>query len=145
MASMSDRVRMGFIGVGNRGTQLLEPFMAEPDVEVVALCDVYEPYLKRDRASVHERFLESGIPVPPMDEDFVSPPDRYTDFRQVLDRADIDAVCIATPDHWHAVQTIMAFQSGKDAFVEKPLTSTIHEGRRMVEVEQETGRIDAVA
>jgi len=144
MSNSSDKIRMGFIGVGNRGTQLLEPFMAEPDVEIIALCDVYQPYLERDRSSVHPRFLESGIPVPPMDEGFASPPDMYTDFRQVIDRADIDAVCIATPDHWHAVQTIMAFQAGKDVFVEKPLTATIHEGRRMVEVEQETGRIGAV-
>ena len=135
---------MGFIGVGNRGTQLLERFMVEPDCEVVALCDVYEPYVRRDRSAVHPRFLESGIPVPGMGEAFAGKVDTYADFRHLLDRPDIDAVCIATPDHWHAVQTIMAFQAGKDVFVEKPLTATIHEGRRMVEVGKETGRIGAV-
>ena len=139
-----DKVRMGFIGVGNRGTQLLERFVVQPDVEVVALCDVYEPYLARDRDAVHSRYLDSGIPVPPMREELPASVARYSDFRRVLDRDDIDAVCIATPDHWHAIQTVMAFQAGKDAFVEKPLTATIREGRRMVEVEAESGRIGAV-
>lgn len=144
MASTSDKIRVGFIGMGNRGTQLLERFMVQPDVDLVAFSDVYAPYLQRDRASVHTRFLESGIPVPPMGEVFDHPVHEYADFRQLLDRRDIDAVVIATPDHWHAVQTIMAFRSGKDVFVEKPLTATIHEGRRMVQVEEETGRIGAV-
>lgn len=141
---IQNKVRMGFIGLGNRGTQLLERFLPEPDVQVVALCDVYQPYLHRDRGAVDPRYLESGIPVPPMSESLPSDVVRYTDFRQVLERDDIDAVCIATPDHWHAVQTVMAFRAGKDVFVEKPLTATIHEGRRMVEVERETGRIAGV-
>lgn len=139
-----DKIRMGFIGLGNRGTQLLERFMTQPDAEIVAFCDVYEPYLKRDRTSVHPRYLSSGIPVPPMREEFSKPVGTHVDFRELLDRKDIDAVCIATPDHWHAVQTIMAFESGKDVFVEKPLTATIYEGRRMVEAESRTGRIGAV-
>ncbi len=139
-----DKVRMGFIGVGNRGTQLLERFIVQPDVRIVALCDVYEPYLHRDRERTHPRYLESGIPVPPMAEALTQDVARYTDFRQLLARDDIDAVCVATPDHWHAVQTVMAFRAGKDVFVEKPLTATIHEGRRMVEVERETERIGAV-
>jgi len=139
-----DTVRMGFIGVGNRGTQLLERFVVQPDVEVVALCDVYEPYLVRDLERVHPRFRDSGIPVPPMREELPADVARYDDFRRILDRDDIDAVCIATPDHWHAIQTVMAFQAGKDVFVEKPLTATIREGRRMVEVEAETGRVGAV-
>ena len=143
-AKASDRIRMGFIGVGNRGTQLLERFMANPKAEIVALCDVYEPYLKRDRSAVHPRYLDAGIPVPKMGEAFPSAVDRYHDFRDLLAREDIDAVCIATPDHWHAIQTIMAFRSGKDVFVEKPLTITPYEGRRMIEVERETGRIGAV-
>jgi predicted dehydrogenase len=138
------KIRMGFIGVGNRGTQLLERFMANPKAEIVALCDVYEPYLRRDRSAVHPTYLGSGIPVPKMGEEFSGDVARYTDFRELLARKDIDAVCIATPDHWHAIQTVMAFQAGKDVFVEKPLTVTVEEGRRMVDAERQTGRIGAV-
>jgi len=140
----NDRVRMGFIGVGNRGWKLLRSFMSHDDVDIVALSDVYEPYLQRDRSKVDPRLLkELGDKIPPMGENelFRGPVDRYRDFRELLDRKDIDAVCISTPDHWHAVQTIQACQAGKDVYVEKPLSMTIHEGRRMVEVAKETGRV----
>ena len=138
----NDRIRMGFIGVGNRGSQLLENFMSNRDVDIAAFCDVYEPYLTRDRTRVHKRFLdELGERIPQMGETFPSKVDTYKDFRKVLDRKDIDAVCIATPDHWHAIQAIMAMEAGKDVYVEKPLTITIHEGRRMVEAAKRTGRI----
>ena len=66
---------------------------------------------------------------------------RERDFRRLLDRKDVDAVCIATPDHWHAVQTILALEAGKDVYVEKPLTITLVEGRRMVEAQKRTGRV----
>lgn len=138
-----DRIRIGMIGLGNRGSQLLERFLKEPDADIVALCDVYSPYCTRERERVDPRILSAGK-VPPMGERFVHPVDHYTDFRDLLDRNDIDAVVVATPDHWHAAQTIAAFRAGKDVFVEKPLTATIAEGRRMVEVETETGRIGAV-
>ena len=135
-----DKIRMGFIGVGNRGTQLLTEFMANPDVEVVGLCDVYEPYVTRDRSRVPARHIESGR-IPALRENFGSEVKQYRDFRQLLDAKDIDAVCIATPDHWHAVQTIMAIQAGKDVYVEKPLTKTIHEGRKMVQVQARSDRV----
>lgn len=138
-----DKVRLGFIGVGNRGTQLLEYSMANPKAEIVALCDVYTPYVERDASKVDPSLLISRK-VPKLDESLPARVDRYTDFRDLLDRSDIDAVVISTPDHWHAVQTIMAFRSGKDVFVEKPLTSTLYEGRRMVDVEAETGRVAGV-
>jgi len=76
-----------------------------------------------------------------MGEQFPDKVDTYKDFRHLLDRKDIDAVCIATPDHWHAIQTIMAIQAGKDVYVEKPLTVTIQEGRKMVEVWQKSDRV----
>jgi predicted dehydrogenase len=139
-----DAVRLGFIGLGNRGSQLLERFLVEPDADIVAFSDVYQPYMERDRSLVEPRILDSGKVIPPMGESFPHKVDCYPDFRDLLDRTDIDAVVIATPDHWHAVQTIAAFRSGKDVFVEKPLTNTIREGRRMIEVERETGRIGAV-
>ena len=140
----NDKIRMGFIGVGNRGSQLLRIFMSRDDVEVVALCDVYEPYRLRDRSKVDKRFIsEIGGQIPRMGENemFKGKVDRYKDFRELLERKDIDAVCIATPDHWHAIQTIMACEAGKDVYVEKPLTITIHEGRRMVEVAKKTNRV----
>jgi len=133
---------MGFIGIGNRGSELLGYFMAAPDVEIAALCDVYEPYLWRDRSKVDPRIVkEVGSKVPKMGETFSKEPAREKDFRRLLERKDIDAVCIATPDHWHAIQTILACESGKDVYVEKPLTATIAEGRRMVETAKRTGRV----
>lgn len=138
-----DKVRLGFIGVGNRGTQLLEYTLANPKAEVVALCDVYVPYVERDRSKVDPVFL-ANRKVPQLNENLPGSVDRYTDFRDVLDRKDIDAVVISTPDHWHAVQTVMAFRAGKDVFVEKPLTATVYEGRRMIEVAAETGRVAGV-
>lgn len=139
----SDTLRMGFIGVGNRGSQLLERFSANKDVEIAALCDVYVPYTSRDRNQVAKRFLESGR-IPEMGEGFGSEVKRFDDFRELLEQKDIDAVCIATPDHWHAIQAIQAMDSGKDAYVEKPLTITIKEGRSMVDAQKRTGRVCAV-
>jgi len=137
-----EKIRMGFIGLGNRGSQLLNLFMANPDVEIVALCDIYEPYLLRDRSKVDPRILaEIGGQVPKMEEAFNGPVERYHDYRQVLARKDIDAVCIATPDHWHAIQMIEAVEAGKDVYVEKPLTITLVEGRKMVEAVKRTNRV----
>jgi predicted dehydrogenase len=137
----SDRIRMGFIGIGNRGSQLLGSFMTNPDVDIVALCDVYEPYLMRDPSKVDPRIRKEIDQVPKMGEVFQGKVDRYKDFRQVLERKDIDAVCIATPDHWHAIQMINAVDAGKDVYVEKPLTITLFEGRKMVEAGARTKRV----
>ncbi len=119
----NQRVRLGVIGVGNRGTQVSKAFLAHKDVELVAVCDVYQPYLNRAVST------------------FAPKATKFADFRKMLERKDIDAVLIATPDHWHALQTIMACRAGKDVYVEKPLSITIHEGRRMVEVANKTKRI----
>jgi predicted dehydrogenase len=79
-----------------------------------------------------------------MGEELGSGVRRFTDFRKMLEQKDIDAVCIATPDHWHAIQAIRAMEAGKDVYVEKPLTITLKEGRAMVEAQKRTGRICAV-
>ena len=146
VSGANDKIRVGFIGVGNRGSQLLEGFMAQKDCQVAALCDVYEPYLARDRSQVDPGIMESLKKgrVPRMGEVFNPPPARHKDFRRLLEQKDIDAVVIATPDHWHAIQTIMAMEAGKDVYVEKPLTVTIPEGRRMVQAEQRYRRITQV-
>jgi len=141
----NDKIRMGFIGVGNRGSQLLKLFMDQSDQEVAALCDVYEPYLQRDRSKVDQRYL-SVMPgqIPKMGEKFPVKPVLYKDYRKLLQDKSIDAVCIATPDHWHALQVIDAIKAGKDVFVEKPLTNALVEGRKMVEAEKKSDRIVAV-
>ncbi|MDR8390918.1 Gfo/Idh/MocA family oxidoreductase [Aliifodinibius sp. S!AR15-10] len=118
----NDRIRVGVIGVGRQGRGLLGNMLSESDVEVVALSDVYKPNLD---------FASSQAPKA----------DTYNDFREMLDRTDIDAVVIATPDHWHALNTIMACQAGKDVYVEKPLSRYIEEGRKMVEAAREHDRV----
>lgn len=141
----NDKIRMGFIGIGNRGSELLGLFMQQPDCEVAALCDVYEPYLHRDRSKVNERWLnELTDKIPKMGEKFDKKPKLYTDFRKLLEDKDIDAVCIATPDHWHAYITIAAIKAGKDVYCEKPLTSTLREGRKMVEAQAASKQVVAV-
>ena len=141
----NEKIRVGFIGLGNRGSQLLSLFMQNPDCEVAALCDVYEPYNSRNRGQVDPRYLETvGGSVPQMGEKFPFQPKIYTDYRKLLEDKSIDAVCIATPDHWHALQTIDAIQAGKDVFVEKPLTKTIVEGRKMVEAQAASKQVVAV-
>ena len=139
----NDKIRVGFIGVGNRGTQLLHRFMANKDVEVAALCDVYEPYRLRDRSKMDKRWVATGR-TPKMGEKFPNKVDRYNDFRKMLEDKSIDAVCIATPDHWHAVQMIMSVEAGKDVYVEKPLTITLKEGRVMVNAQKRTKQVVAV-
>jgi len=139
----NEKIRIGFIGLGNRGSQLLGWFMENPDVEVGALCDAYEPYIKRDRSTVNQRYLDTGK-VPQMGEIFPNKVQYYKDFRKLLEQKDIDAVCIATPDHWHAVQAIQAMEAGKNVYVEKPLTITIKEGRALVDAQKRTGKVVAV-
>jgi predicted dehydrogenase len=122
----NDRVRLGFIGVGNRGDQLLDAFLVHKDAEIVALCDVYEPYLQGAVKKVGGRVAS------------------FHDYRRLLDQKDIDAVVIATPDHWHALQFVAACRAGKDVYVEKPLSLTIAEGQKMVAVAEETKCITQV-
>lgn len=143
LGNKNDKIKMGFIGLGNRGTQLLERFMGNEDVEVTALCDVYEPYINRDYSQVDERWKDIGM-IPKMGENFGNNVKKYADFRKLLEDKNVDAVCIATPDHWHAIQTIAALEAGKDIYVEKPLTINIKEGRAMVDAQKKTDRVVAV-
>src|SRR6266508_554593 len=105
----NDRVRLGFIGVGNRGDQVLDGFLAHKDAEVVAVCDIHQPYM--DFAA-----KKTG-----------GSPRQFKDYRKLLEMKDVDAVVIATPDHWHALQMIHACQAGKDVYVEKPLSLAVAE------------------
>lgn len=119
----NDRVRLGFIGLGNRGDQVLSAFLDHADCQVVGVCDLWEPY------RAHAARRAGGDPT------------STGDYRRLLDRNDIDAVVICTPDHWHALQTIHACQAGKDVYVEKPLTVAIAEGRRMIQHAEKHRRV----
>jgi len=136
----NDHVRLGFIGVGNRGCQLLKGFLPQTDAKIVALCDVYEPYLSGAYDRLDPRFAGLGkriAQMPKLEGEIA----RVKDFRAILDRKDIDAVVIATPDHWHAIQMIAACEAGKDVYVEKPLSMTVVEGRAMVSAARKHERI----
>ncbi|WP_435018740.1 Gfo/Idh/MocA family protein [Tundrisphaera sp. TA3] len=137
----NDRINVACVGVGNRGVQVLNGFCANPDARIVALADVYEPYLHGHYDRIDPRFKELGARVPKAQPDFGGPVDRVKDYRRLLDRKDVDAVIIATPDHWHAIQAIEACAAGKDVYVEKPLSMTIREGRRIVDAARKHDRV----
>ncbi len=141
----NERIRMGFIGVGNRGTQVMHEFMNEPDCEVAALCDVYEPYLMRDRLKVDPRYIaDRPLQIPKMGENFTNDVSRYKDYRKLLENKSVDAVYIGTPDHWHPLQAIDSMNAGKDIFVEKPLTKSIHEGRAIIRAWKKSNQVAGV-
>ena len=98
-------------------------------------------YLRGEYDKIDPRFKSLGRQVPKKQPNFGGDVAREKDFRRLLDRKDIDAVIIATPDHWHAIQTIMACDAGKDVYVEKPLSIVIKEGRRMVEAARRNERV----
>jgi predicted dehydrogenase len=123
----SDKIQMGFIGVGRQGTSRLNEFMRQPDVVAVAVCDLDESHVASAAAAVEKAQGHR--------------PETYHDFRKLLPRKDLDAVMIATPDHWHAMPVIAACQAGKDVFVEKPLAYSIGEGRAMVNAARKFQRI----
>ncbi len=127
-AAPSDTLRVAHIGLGGMGLAHMNWFANLPDVEIVALCDV-----DRKRA---EEALRRLMEVHPNTK-----AETYTDFRHVLDRSDVDAVTVATPDHWHAQIAILAFQSGKDVYGEKPLSYSAKEGQLMLKAQEDTGRI----
>src|SRR5689334_21375206 len=92
----NDRVRIGFVGLGNRGDQVLSAFLTHKDCEVAAICDIYQPYLD---------FASKKIGTNPT---------QYREYHKLLDQKDLDAVAIETPDHWHALMMIEACKAGKD-------------------------------
>jgi len=126
-APAGDRIQVGFIGLGGQGTSRLNEFLRHPDVDAAAVCDVDQTHLERALATVEKA---RG-----------SKPQQFRDFRKLLERKDLDAVMIATPDHWHALPTVQACQAGKDVFVEKPLAYSIGEGRAMARAAERYKRV----
>ena len=110
----SDKIRVAHIGLGNMGRNHLNWFSGFSDVETVALCDVDQVRLREKHKLLQEIHPDSRA-------------ETYTDFRHVLDRKDIDVITCATPDHWHALVAIMAFQSGKDVYGDKHLSYSVAE------------------
>ena len=123
VAGANQRVRIGFIGCGLIGLRHIADFKKLEDAQLAAVCDVYQPRVERAQADC-------------------GPGTRgYPDFRRMLDDKGIDAVVISTPDHWHALQTIMACAAGKDVYVEKPMTLFVREGRWMTDAARRYQRI----
>jgi predicted dehydrogenase len=119
----NDRIRLGAIGTGSRGQYLIGNARQLEGTELVAVCDVYEPHRQRARKGITSEVRE------------------YGDHRQVLDRNDIDAVIIATPDHWHVPITIDAVHAGKDVYCEKPVTHTLAEEQPLLRAVTESKRV----
>jgi predicted dehydrogenase len=125
-AAPSDQVTMGLIGAGGRGTFVMTVFQKDPGLKVGAICDVYEPNLERGLSTAKK----SG-----------STAKAYRNYKQLLADKDIQAVLIATPEHWHAQMVLDAIAAGKDVYVEKPLCRTPEEGVALVEAEKKTKQI----
>ena len=118
---------LGVIGSGSRGTYVMTDFQKDPNVRVAAICDVYEPNL--------ERAVSVAAKTPG------NRPTQYRNYRELLADKDVDAVLIATPEHWHAQQVLDALAAGKDVYIEKPLCHTPEEGIALIEAERRSKQI----
>ena len=122
----NDRIAVGFIGLGAMGSGNLGYSMKIPEVQPAALCDIYQPHLERAEAAAKKGGFQ---------------PKSVTDFRDIIADKAIDAVCISTPDHWHAYMMVEACKAGKDVYVEKPSCVYVEEGQKMVEAARKYKRI----
>jgi predicted dehydrogenase len=122
----SNRITMGAIGVGGMGTGDLNGFLGKSEVQVLAVCDVDKAHRDKAKQIVDRKYGNTSC----MD---------YDDFREIIRRTDIQAVMIATPDHWHAIPVILAARAGKDIHCQKPLSLTIREGRAMSDAVRRAG------
>jgi predicted dehydrogenase len=124
----SKQIVMGFIGVGWMGEGNMNSFLGQKDCRVVAIADVDANHLNKAVHHVNEHYHNKDCKA-------------YKDFREMLSRNDIDAVCISTPDHWHAIPAVMAAKAKKDIYCEKPLSHTFAEGVAMVEAAHKNQRV----
>ncbi|HZM86147.1 MAG TPA: Gfo/Idh/MocA family oxidoreductase [Blastocatellia bacterium] len=124
----NDRIRVALIGCGGQGSGDLRAMLRIKNVECVGLCDVDDEQTAKTAKGVNEQYSQTPAVV-------------TRDFRKILDQKDVDAVIIGTPDHWHALNTVLACQAGKDVYVEKPLSISIGEGRVMVDAARKHDRV----
>jgi predicted dehydrogenase len=130
----NDRVAVAFIGMGRQGIDNLKSAIhANPDVAIPAVCDIYDPALEKAVAASSRN--AAGVP------DSRPKARAVRDFREILNDKSVDAVCIATPDHWHAYMTVEACKAGKDVYVEKPICVAVDEGRKMVQAARKYSRV----
>ncbi|MGC4055102.1 MAG: Gfo/Idh/MocA family oxidoreductase [Paludibaculum sp.] len=127
VSGANNRIGVGFIGYGLIGAQHVFDFKSQDDADLVGLAETYEPRLREGIAACEAR---PGTKTR-----------GYRDFRRLLDEKDIDAVVVSTPDHWHALLTMMACAAGKDVYVEKPMTLFVREGRWMTQVARRHKRV----
>ncbi|MCE6991533.1 Gfo/Idh/MocA family protein [Dyadobacter sp. CY323] len=131
----SDKVTLGFIGCGRQANGLRNRFIDLPDTQVVAASDVYGVKLETFVNNVNKWYTEK------QPQNNYKSATGYADFRELLARKDIDAVVIASPDHWHAAMAVRAAEAGKDIYCEKPLSLTVKEGRAMVNAARKHNRV----
>jgi predicted dehydrogenase len=131
----SERLTLGFIGVGKQNGGHLRYFLGQKDVQVLAVCDV--DTTRREHA---KEIVEKRYSAPQKNGQYKGCA-AYNDFRELLARKDIDAVVIATPDHWHAIPVLEACRAGKDIYCEKPLSLTIHEAKAMIDAVRKYKRV----
>ena len=131
----SDRLTLGFIGMGKQSRSLLGDFLRQSETQVLAVCDVDRTRRENAKQTVESSYAKKT------GQGAYKGCDAYGDFRELLARKDIDAVVIATPDHWHALIAIAAAGAGKDIYCEKPLCQSIHEARAMVDAVRRNKRV----
>ena len=131
----SERVVLGCIGMGGKGTGGMRNHMRWPDVQVACICDPNAP-----RRQAAKKLVEAHYAARKASGAYKGCT-AYSDFRDVLARDDVDAVLVATQDHWHVPISVYAMRAGKDVYCEKPLSATVAEGRALVETARQTGRV----
>ncbi len=132
--SPNGRIGIGFIGMGKMNSGHLGGFLGTKNVQVLAVCDVDTTRRNDAKKKVDDRYSKDAGST-------YKGCDAYADFRELLARKDIDAVCIATPDHWHALAGIAAAKAGKDIYGEKPLTHNVHEAWALVKAVRDNNRV----
>src|ERR1051325_5397618 len=130
----NDRLALGFIGNGTQGRGLMGGFLGRKDTQTIAVCDVDTHRRDHARKLVEDHYAKQN-------QAGYQGCAAYGDFRELLARKDLDAVVIATPDHWHALIAIAASKAGKDIYCEKPLCESIHEARAMVNAVRHNQRV----